>query len=310
MEIAFIHWNVNPEIINIVGFPLRYYGLLFAGGIVLCMYILKWIFRKEEIPLHKLDTLTVYGVIGIILGARLAHCLFYDPSYYFDHPLEMFLPIQITDQGDYKFTGYEGLASHGGAVGLIIALILYSRKTQESLINTIDLIAVVAPLGGCFIRLGNLMNTEMIGIPTNVPWAFIFDRVDNLPRHPAQLYEAISYLLIFAIMFFLYKTKRAKLRNGFSFGLVLVLVFTARFIIEFFKENQVGFEDHMTFNMGQLLSLPYILVGLGFVIYGLMKTRKMENDLPSGSVIGSGDGAKESASEEPHGRSTEVSNEN
>src|SRR5690242_17516415 len=126
MEIDFIHWNVNPEIINIMGFSLRYYGILFAGGIMLCVFILRWVFENENISSHKLETLTTYGVIGIIVGARLAHCLFYDPSYYFEHPLEIILPIQLTEDGGYKFTGFQGLASHGGAVGLIIALVLYS----------------------------------------------------------------------------------------------------------------------------------------------------------------------------------------
>ncbi|CAN5535318.1 prolipoprotein diacylglyceryl transferase [soil metagenome] len=274
MEISFIHWNINPEIINILGFPLRYYGVLFAGGIMLCVLILKWIFKNENISLDKLDTLTMYGVIGIFLGARLGHCLFYDPSYYFNHPLEMLLPFQQTDNGEYKFTGYQGLASHGGAVGLITALILYSKKTQESIINTLDLIGVVAPLGGCFIRLGNLMNSEMIGIPTNVPWAFIFKNEDNLPRHPAQLYEAISYLIIFLVIFFFYKTNRYKLQNGFFFGLSISLIFIARFFIEFDKKRQVPFEEQMQFDMGQLLSIPFILVGLGFLIYGLMNTKK------------------------------------
>ena len=143
------------------------------------------------------------------------------------------------------------------------------------MIDTIDLIAVVAALGGGFIRLANLMNSEIIGMPTTKSWGFIFERVENIPRHPAQLYEAISYFLIFAIMFLLYKTKRAKLKNGFFFGLALILIFTARFIIEFFKENQVGFEDGMTYNMGQLLSLPYIFVGIGFIIFGLWKTEKL-----------------------------------
>lgn len=274
MEIDFIHWNINPEIINIMGFSLRYYGVLFAGGIMLCVSILKWILKNENISLDKLDTLTIYGVIGIFVGARLGHCLFYDPSYYFNHPLEMLLPIQQTDNGEYKFTGYQGLASHGGAVGLITALILYSKKTQESIINTIDLIGVVAPLGSCFIRLCNLMNSEMIGIPTNVPWAFIFEHEDNLPRHPAQLYEAISYLAIFLVIFYLYKTNRYKLQNGFFFGISISLIFIARFFIEFVKKRQVPFEEQMQFDMGQLLSIPFILVGLGFVIYGLMKTKK------------------------------------
>lgn len=274
MEIDFIHWNINPEIINIMGFSLRYYGVLFASGIMLCVFVLKWIFKNENISLNKLDTLTIYGVIGIFVGARLGHCLFYDPSYYFNHPLEMLLPIQQTDTGEYKFTGYQGLASHGGAVGLIAALILYSKKTQESIIDTIDLIGVVAPLGACFIRLGNLMNSEMIGIPTNVPWAFIFEHEDNLPRHPAQLYEAISYLAIFLVIFYLYKTNRNKLQNGFFFGMSISLIFIARFFIEFVKMRQVQFEEQMLFDMGQLLSIPFILVGLGFMIYGLMKTKK------------------------------------
>ena len=274
MEIDFIHWNINPEIINIMGFSLRYYGVLFASGIMLCVFVLKWIFKNENISLDKLDTLTIYGVIGIFVGARLGHCLFYDPAYYFNHPLEMLLPIQQTDTGEYKFTGYQGLASHGGAVGLIAALILYSKKTQESIIDTIDLIGVVAPLGACFIRLGNLMNSEMIGIPTNVPWAFIFEHEDNLPRHPAQLYEAISYLAIFLVIFYLYKTNRNKLQNGFFFGMSISLIFIARFFIEFVKMRQVQFEEQMLFDMGQLLSIPFILVGLGFMIYGLMKTKK------------------------------------
>jgi len=187
----------------------------------------------------------------------------------------MFLPIQPTPEGGYTFTGYSGLASHGGAIGLIIALIIYAKRTKESIIRTIDLIAVVAPLGGCFIRLANLMNSEIIGIPTKVPWAFIFVREDNLPRHPAQLYEAISYLLIFGLLFFLYITKREKLQNGYFFGMSVTLIFVARFFIEFIKEKQVPFEEQMKLDMGQLLSIPFIVVGIGFIIYGLIKTKKV-----------------------------------
>jgi prolipoprotein diacylglyceryl transferase len=276
MEINFIHWNVNPEIINIMGFSLRYYGTLFASGILLCVYVLKWIFKKENIPSGNLDTLTIYGLIGILVGARLGHCLFYEPSYYLSNPIEMILPIAFQPDGGIKFVGYVGLASHGGALGLIMALFFYSRSTKHAMLDTIDLIAVVAALGAGFIRLANLMNSEIIGMPTTRPWGFIFERVDDVPRHPAQLYEAIFYFLIFGVMIFLYKTRRAKLKNGFLFGLVLVLIFVARFVIEFFKENQVGFEDGMTLNMGQLLSLPYIFIGLGFMMYGLMKTNPSE----------------------------------
>jgi len=274
MILNYINWNISPEIINIFGISIRYYGILFVGGLLLSIYILKWIFEKENIPVEKLTTLSTYGLIGVFVGARLGHCLFYDPSYYLSNLLEMFLPIQQNAEGNYVFSGYQGLASHGGAIGLIIALVVYALKTKESFIKTIDLIAIVAPLAGCFIRLANLMNSEIIGIPTNVPWAFVFVSEDKLPRHPAQLYEAISYLLIFGLMLFLYKTKRDKLKNGFFFGLTLVLIFAARFFIEFIKEKQVPFEEQMLLDMGQLLSIPFVVIGLVFIVYGLVKTKK------------------------------------
>ena len=275
MTLNYINWNVDPEIINIFGISVRYYGLLFVTGLILCLYLLRWIFRKENIPQELLERLAIYGTIGIFVGARLGHCLFYEPSYYFAHPLEIILPIQPLPGGGYKFSGYQGLASHGGVLGLLIGLYFYSRKSKRSMIDTIDQIAVVSGLSFGFIRLGNFMNSEIIGIPTRKSWGVIFERVDNIPRHPAQLYEAIAYFIIFAIMMILYKKMRDRLKNGVFFGLGTVLFFTARFIIEFVKENQVGFEDGMKFNMGQLLSLPYIAVGIGFIIYGLMKTRKL-----------------------------------
>ncbi|MDQ2177302.1 prolipoprotein diacylglyceryl transferase [Marinifilum sp. D714] len=274
MILTQINWNPDPEIINIFGISIRYYSLLFLSGILLSITVLKWIFKQEKLPEANLEKLSMYGIIGILLGARLGHCLFYEPSYYFNHPLEILLPIQFTSNGGFEFTGYRGLASHGGALGLIIALFVYSRKTKHAMLDTIDLIAVVTGLSAGFIRLANLMNSEIVGMPSTKPWAFVFERIDNIPRHPAQLYEAICYFLIFAFMLFLYKTKRAKFKNGVFFGTVLFLIFTARFFIEFVKENQVAFESGMQFNMGQLLSIPYIIVGLGFIAYGINKTRK------------------------------------
>lgn len=284
MVLNYIHWNPNPEIINIFGISIRYYGLLFVSGLILCLVILKWIFKQEGIPAENLEKLSVYGIIGILAGARLGHCLFYEPSYYLSHPLEMILPVKFPEGGGIKFTGYQGLASHGGALGLILALILYSRKTKHSILDTIDLIAVVAGLGSAFIRLANLMNSEIIGMPSDKPWAFVFERVDKIPRHPAQLYEALCYFLIFAITFFLYKTKRKYLKNGAFFGLTLVLIFTARFFIEFVKERQVAFEEGMKLDMGQLLSIPYILIGIGFMIYGMRKTNRMLTPLQSNKI--------------------------
>ena len=273
MILNYIHWNPNPEIINVFGISIRYYGLLFVAGLIICLYILGWIFKKENIPSGNLEKLSIYGMIGILAGARLGHCLFYEPGYYFTHPLEMILPVKLIN-GGIKFTGYQGLASHGGALGLIIVLIFYSRKTKHAIIDTLDLIAVVAGIGSGFIRLANLMNSEIIGMQTSKPWGFIFERVDNIPRHPAQLYEALTYFLIAGITITLYRTKREYLKNGFFFGLTLALIFTARFFIEFTKERQVEFEESMKLDMGQLLSIPYIIIGIGFIIFGIQKTKK------------------------------------
>lgn len=271
MILNYINWNLDPEIANIFGFSLRYYSLLFVTGLLLTILTLKWIFKKEGLSSENLDKLTMYSIIGLVVGMRLGHCLFYEPSYYLAHPLEIILPVKFLEEGGIEFTGFQGLASHGGVLGFLIALYFYSRKTKQSIIGTLDLIAVAAPLLGVFIRLGNFMNSEIIGIPTTSPLGVIFERIDNIPRHPAQLYEAFSYLIIFLIMIFLYKKMSHKNKKGFFFGLVLVLIFVARFLIEFVKENQVNFEDGMSLNMGQILSLPYIIVGIGFMIYGLIR---------------------------------------
>ena len=260
--LLFIEWNVDPTIIK--GFSLGYYNLLFVGGIFLSAYIIKKIFNKENIPESNYYTLFWYCFFGIVIGARLGHCLFYEPEYYLHHPLEMILPISF-ENGKIAFTGFRGLASHGGTIGLMIALFLFNRKTKMNLVKTLDYIAIVAPLGSGFIRLGNLMNSEIIGKETDVPWAFIFERVDFVPRHPAQLYEAIAYLCFFALMIYLYKKKRKTLKPGFLFGLVLTLIFTFRFFIEFLKERQADFESNLFLDMGQLLSIPFVLLGLYFI---------------------------------------------
>jgi prolipoprotein diacylglyceryl transferase len=267
----YINWNFDSEIINFFGFPLKYYGLLFGGGLLLCTYILKGVFKTENLKDTAHEALFIYGIIGIFVGARLGHCLFYDFEYYSKNILEMFLPIKINQIGEIKFIGYSGLASHGGTIGLIISLYLYSKKYEIRYLKILDLIAIVAPLGATFIRLANLMNSEMIGNPTTMPWAFIFRKVDNIPRHPAQLYEAIAYLIIFIIVFTVYKTKNIKLGNGFLFGLVITLIFTMRILIEFVKINQVEFEEGMKLNMGQILSIPFILIGIYFMSKNLIK---------------------------------------
>ncbi|MBX9886746.1 MAG: prolipoprotein diacylglyceryl transferase [Flavobacteriaceae bacterium] len=265
MTTLYINWDFNDEIISIFGFPLKYYGLLFASGLLLCMYILKGIFKAEKLSNEAHEALFMYGIIGIFVGARLGHCFFYDFDYYSQHLLEIILPIQKNANGNYQFIGYAGLASHGGTLGLLLALYLYAKKYKIKYLMILDLIAVVAPLGATFIRLANLMNSEMIGNPTTMPWAFIFKRIDNVPRHPAQLYEAIAYLMIFITIFAIYRSKKIKIGNGFYFGYAITLIFVMRILIEFVKINQVEFENGMLLNMGQILSIPFIIIGAYFV---------------------------------------------
>lgn len=269
-----IHWNPNPELFNLFGISIRYYGLLWAVGIFLAYMVVHYQYRDKKIKEELFEPLFFYCFFGILIGARLGHCLFYDPDYYLSHFWEMILPIRFLPDGNWKFTGYEGLASHGGTLGLIIALWLYCRKTKLHYMDVLDMIAVATPITAFFIRMANLMNSEIIGKPTDVPWAFVFERVDMLPRHPGQLYEALAYLLLFFIMLFLYKKYSKTLHRGFFFGLCLTEIFTFRFFIEFLKENQVNFEDSMSLNMGQWLSIPFVIIGVYFMCFYGKKASK------------------------------------
>lgn len=265
MNDGIIYWDVDPVIFWITdSFPLKYYGLFFVTGLLLAYYIVKRIYDKENVPIENLDKLLVYIVIGTVVGARLGHCLFYNPEYYFNHPLEMLLPIAKIN-GSYEFIGYQGLASHGGAIGVLIAIIWYARKYKTKLLWILDRVAIGTPITGAFIRLGNFMNSEIYGKPTNGNWGVVFQRDDLIPRHPTQLYEAAAYLLIFTLLLWIYKSKKPIVKDGFIFGIFLALLFLARFFIEFYKENQVNFENQLVLNMGQLLSIPFILAGLTFI---------------------------------------------
>ncbi|TWO30419.1 prolipoprotein diacylglyceryl transferase [Seonamhaeicola sediminis] len=262
MNDGIINWNLDPVIYWITdSFPLKYYGLLFMTGILIAFQVEKRIYIKENIPVERLDKLFIYVIIGILLGARLGHCFFYEPAYYFENPIEILLPIKKIGTS-YKFIGFQGLASHGGTIGVLIALGIYCKKYKTNFWWLMDRIAIVAPIVGAFIRFGNFMNSEIYGKPTNGNWGVVFQRDDLIPRHPTQLYEAFSYLLIFGILMFTYKKTSNKKSDGLIFGICLVLIFLARFTIEFFKENQVGFENEMTINMGQILSIPFIIIGL------------------------------------------------
>jgi prolipoprotein diacylglyceryl transferase len=276
MKDKIIEWNVDPVIFWITDtFPLKYYGLFFMTGLLLAHYIIKRIYIKENIPIENLEKLFIYIVVGTLLGARLGHCLFYDPSYYFQNPVEILLPIKKIGDS-YQFIGFQGLASHGGAMGVLIAIALYCKKYKTNFLWVLDRVTIVAPIAAAFIRFGNFMNSEIYGKPTDGSWGVVFQRDDLIPRHPSQLYEAFSYLLIFGILFLTYKNRAKEKANGLIFGVFLVLLFLTRFLIEFFKENQVGFESEMFINMGQVLSIPFIIIGLILII---TRKRQAENTL-------------------------------
>ena len=257
----YITWNVDPEIFRIGGFALRYYSVMFLFAFLFSYLLLSKIYKKENRSLSLLTKLSIFIFIGTIAGARLGHTLFYEFGYYKQHLPEIILPFRITN-GRFELTGYQGLASHGGAIGIIIAVLWYCRKYKQPFLWIMDRLGIVVALSAFFIRMGNLFNSEIIGKPTDLPWAFIFEKVDLVHRHPAQVYEALCYLVIFFVLWFLYKSQVQKFKPGFLFGCFLTLLFTTRFLIEFIKEGQEDFESTLTINMGQILSIPFILMGM------------------------------------------------
>ncbi len=359
---GYVIWNVNPQLVDFGKFEIRYYSLLFALGFVFGYIILLRIFKKQGHTVELLDKLTIYMVISTIIGARLGHCLFYEFDYYINHPLEIILPWRGTIGDDFEFTGFQGLASHGAAIGILTGLWLFARKTKSSYLWVLDMIVIVTALGGTCIRLGNLMNSEIYGKPTGNSHGFVFvndftkmlerrfdGTIENVsysstdqetlqgktgvplevnimferrikdeskiealgsyqiadilnrynydnnvfvlsdslsykiskedkqlmmsaviggtPRYPTQIYEAASYLFIFVLLLFIFYRLGTRLKHGFIFGIFLVLLFTARFLIEYIKENQEAFEDSLAINMGQILSIPFIIAGIALILW-------------------------------------------
>ncbi|MCM1108275.1 MAG: prolipoprotein diacylglyceryl transferase [Clostridium sp.] len=271
--LLYILWNPPLEAFHVGSFGIRWYSLCWCLSLLAGYLIVQKLYRRQHIKDELFDPLFLYCFVGILAGARLGHCLFYEPAYYLSHPLEMVLPMRHTAAG-WVYTGYEGLASHGGTLGLMIALWLYVRKTGINLMRVLDNIAIATPICAFFIRMGNLMNSEIIGRPTDVPWAFIFSRVDDLPRHPGQLYEGLVYLILFFIGLAIYRRHSSKVGTGFYFGFCLTAIFTARFFIEYTKEVQEAFESTLWLNMGQLLSLPFVALGL-YCMLGERYCRKL-----------------------------------
>lgn len=262
----FIHWNVDPVVFNIGSFGLRWYSLGFLLAFILGYYIMNKMFLREKVETKYLDSLVIYMFVAVLVGARLGHCLFYEPDYFLtsEHWLEIFLPFNMKTG---QFTGYQGLASHGAAIAILVAIWLFYRKYKMNVWWILDRLVIVVALGGAFIRLGNLFNSEIYGFETSLPWGFIFERNgETVPKHPTQLYESLSYLIIFTVCYLVYRKKDGKLHNGRLFGWWLVALFGMRFLIEFVKEEQVDFEKGMTLDMGQWLSVPFILAGILLVI--------------------------------------------
>ena len=265
----FIRWHVDPVFLRLGSFEIRWYGLLFVSGFIIGWYLFKWFFTREKVDTRLMDPLLYVLLAATIVGARLGHCLFYQPDYYLGSPqgfLEIFMPWK------------GGLASHGGAIALFLAMAWFTRRYGRSngfdYLWLMDRLGIAIAFAGCMIRLGNLFNSEIYGDVTSLPWGFIFElRGETLPKHPTQLYEAFSYLILGLVLVWIYKHRLDKVHRGFFAGLFLLGCFGMRFLIEFIKEPQVQFEETMLLDMGQLLSIPLILLGAGLLVYAA-RTKK------------------------------------
>ncbi len=252
----FIHWNADPEIFRLGLLSVRWYGLLFATGFLAGYYIGENMLKSENVNQSWIDSLFFYIIIATVVGSRLGHVFFYGWDYYSQHPVEIFK------------VWHGGLASHGGAIGILLALWIHSRLvTKRTMLWSLDRIIVPTALVAAFIRAGNLMNSEIYGIQTSLPWGFIFERNgETVAKHPTQIYEALLYFITFVVLMILYRKTSARKRPGILLGVFFVMAFTSRFFIEFIKEDQEAFEAGMMLNMGQWLSVPFILAGL-YLIY-------------------------------------------
>jgi prolipoprotein diacylglyceryl transferase len=271
-----IDWAPSETLFKIGSFGIHYYSLMFIIAFGLGYYMMKKIYDEEKIPLEYLESLFVYMIISVLLGARLGDVFFYSWDYYQNHLIEILLPIRDTPTG-YTFTGFRGLASHGAVIGTLIGLYLYKRKfTHKPLLWLLDRVTVPIAIGASFVRFGNLLNSEIVGKYTNTNFGVVFlNRGESLPRHPAQLYEAIGYIILFFILKQTYKSEY-KNKPGFMLGLFFVGMFVIRFLVEYIKESQGGFEDLIPlFSTGQWLSIPFVALG-GFLMLRSSKTTQNE----------------------------------
>ena len=258
----YFRWNVNPILLELGPLHLYWYGLLFVGSFVVGSWILKRIYIREGKDFEVLESLFIYIILGAAIGARLVHCLFYDPTYYLSHPLKIFAIWE------------GGLASHGGVMGVLLATWLFSLKYKESFMWLLSRLAIPAALSGSAIRIGNLMNSEIVGKPTDVPWAVVFERIDNLPRHPSQLYESIAYFTIFISLLLVYRAVKPSFATKILPALWFLTIFTVRFFLEFVKTKQASYNVDQLLTTGQWLSIPFILLGLVWLIWAFISEKK------------------------------------
>jgi len=263
MHLLSFTWDPNQVLLDLGFFQLRYYSLMFVIAFSLGWFIMKRIYKNENQTEEALDSLFIYTVLATLIGARLGHFLFYEPSVFITDPLSIILPFQFTPE--FEFTGFRGLASHGAAIGIIIAMYYYSKKIiKKPILWILDRIVIPVAIGGVFVRIGNFFNSEIIGKPTNSDYGVVFAQLgESFPRHPAQLYEAAGYILVFIILWYFYWKTDKKNKSGYTFGLFLVLLWTVRFVAEFYKKSQGGFESELgLLSTGQWLSIPFIIIGI------------------------------------------------
>lgn len=267
-----IYWN-PPEGIDLGFFTIHFYSLMFVVAFTIGWYLMKSIYEREGVSLEKLDSLFIYTVLATLIGARLGHVIFYDWDYFQNHLLEIFLPVRF--EPEFQFTGFRGLASHGAAIGIITAMYLYCRNVLDRpVLWVLDRIVIPVACGGIFVRIGNFMNSEIIGKPTGSDWGVVFVQLgEDFARHPAQIYEAVCYLLVFIILWLTYWKTNKHQKLGYIFGLFLVLLWSVRFFVEFMKEPQVGERAMWVLNTGQWLSIPFILAGFYFMFRPSTKHR-------------------------------------
>jgi prolipoprotein diacylglyceryl transferase len=253
MDVNYLTWNADPVLWDLGFLKIHWYGVMFCAAILSGQHVMKWIYTKEKQDVASLDALLGYSMVGIIVGARIAHCLFYEPEFYLSNPIK----ILAVWEG--------GLASHGGGLGMIIAGYVYQKKYLVDFIWLLDRLAIATALFGVFVRSANFINSEIVGIETKVPWAVIFERLGNTPLHPAQLYEAFAYLCIFMVLVAVYVKTHLKNKSGALFGIFLCLVFVSRFFIEYVKTPQAAYTNEIM-STGQWLSIPFFLVGVFLVV--------------------------------------------